>query len=48
MFPKSPFFSFMLVNNSSEPAVDTALVPFTVELAELATALLDACANPDK
>jgi hypothetical protein len=38
----------MLVNNSSEPAVDTDLVPLTVEFAELATALLDACANPDR
>tara|TARA_R100000322_G_scaffold21091_1_gene13989 strand:- start:250 stop:366 length:117 start_codon:yes stop_codon:yes gene_type:complete len=38
----------MLVSNSSEPAVDTAFVPFTVEFAELATELIEDCANPDK
>ena len=42
MLPKSPFLSFIEESSSSEPAVETALLPETVVLAVLATALIEA------
>jgi hypothetical protein len=48
MFPNESFLNFIEVRSSSEPAVLTALVPLTVELAVLATEPIADCAKPDR